>query len=133
MRHVSRGAVAYAAWPSRASLTSAPGYYPELAPLKQGVARIVSSVLTNQKDTPGFELAVQTCSITYLHRNLFRSDVLVTFHPPLVLSPTRNVDLLEGDAHSSTSYDAVRKLTTEIGDKIRSGTLDAPSTLSPML
>lgn len=39
-------------------------YYPLLAPLKQGVARIVSDVLSRQKDNPKFELAVQTCSIT---------------------------------------------------------------------
>lgn len=39
-------------------------YYPELAPLKQGVARIVSDALTRQKDNPNFELAIQTCSIT---------------------------------------------------------------------
>lgn len=39
-------------------------YAPELAPLKQGVARIVSDTLYRQRDNPDFTLAIQTCSIT---------------------------------------------------------------------
>ncbi|GAA6048770.1 hypothetical protein JCM3770_003957 [Rhodotorula araucariae] len=114
-------------------------YYPEIAPLKQGVSRIVSDTLSRQKDNPAFELAIQTASITYLHRNLFRSDVLVTFHPPIFVSARTHPDLITSptltrardptlpppppDAHER----AVRALTASIGASIRSGILDAPS------
>ncbi|KAK4705015.1 hypothetical protein P7C70_g1191, partial [Phenoliferia sp. Uapishka_3] len=101
-------------------------YFPELAPLKQGVARIVSDVLSRQKDNPNFELAIQTCSITYLHRNLFRSDVLVTFHPPIKVSATLYPGLV-GTPTTVADYEAVRRLTSTMGREIRSGTLDAPS------
>lgn len=101
-------------------------YYPELAPLKQGVARIVSDVLSRQRDNPAFELCIQTCSITYLHRNLFRSDVLVTFHPPLRVSASTYPGLV-GTPTAPPSYEAVRHLTSTMGREIRQGTLDAPS------
>lgn len=39
-------------------------YYPRLAELKQGVARIVSDVLSRQQENKDFKLAIQTCSIT---------------------------------------------------------------------
>jgi glycerol-3-phosphate O-acyltransferase / dihydroxyacetone phosphate acyltransferase len=42
-------------------------YHPEVAPLKTGVARITSDVLTRNKDDPNFELTVVTCSVTYLY------------------------------------------------------------------
>lgn len=54
-----------------------------IAPLKTGVARIVSDVLTRNRDDPEFELDVLTTSITYMHRQHFRSDVLVTFNAPM--------------------------------------------------
>jgi glycerol-3-phosphate O-acyltransferase/dihydroxyacetone phosphate acyltransferase len=121
------------------------GYYPKLAPMKQGVARIVSDVLSQQKDNPTFELAIQTCSITCafqycvhrpfandllkildLHRNLFRSDVLVTFHPPIVVSPATHPELLSSP-DSPASEVSIRELTATIAAKIRSGTLDSKS------
>ncbi|KAI5481332.1 hypothetical protein MNV49_004954 [Pseudohyphozyma bogoriensis] len=101
-------------------------YYPELAPLRQGVSRIVSDTLSRQKDNPQFEIAIQTCSITYLHRNLFRSDVLVTFHPPIVVSVASHPGLI-GTPTTAADYEAVRALTASMGEQIRSGTLDAPS------
>lgn len=102
-------------------------YYPELSPLKQGVARIVSDVLGRQtsNNNPDFKLAIQTCSITYLHRNLFRSSVLVTFHPPLIVTPKTHPTLIASSP--SFSYDSVRLLTNQMGEQIRSGILDAPS------
>lgn len=39
-------------------------YYPEMASLKQGVARLVSDVLARHEHDPDFKLAIQTCSIT---------------------------------------------------------------------
>lgn len=110
-------------------------YYPEISPLKQGVSRIVSDTLIRNKDNPSFRLAIQTTSIVYLHRNLFRSDVLVVFHPPMWVSASSHPDLVltprlpsradsgEPDAHEQ----AVRSLTASIGASIRSGILDAPS------
>ncbi|CAE6408389.1 unnamed protein product [Rhizoctonia solani] len=62
-------------------------YHPSVAPMRTGVARIASDVLTQQKDNPDFRLNLLTCSITYMHREHFRSDVLVSFNPPLQLDP----------------------------------------------
>ncbi|KAK4046145.1 hypothetical protein OIV83_006316 [Microbotryomycetes sp. JL201] len=96
-------------------------YHPQLAPLRQGVARIISDTLARNAMNDKFQLCVQTCSITYLHRNLFRSDVLVTFHEPLVVSPRTHPELVrQSDA-------AIRSLTSTIASSIRSGMLDAPS------
>ncbi|GAA5836273.1 hypothetical protein JCM11251_001449 [Rhodosporidiobolus azoricus] len=108
-------------------------YHPEIAPLRQGVSRIISDTLTRQRDNKGFRLAVQTCSITYLHRNLFRSDVLVTFHPPIYVSPTTHPSLISPSSSASPGVtpeaheSAIRSLTSLIGSSIRSGILDAPS------
>ncbi|GAA5982852.1 hypothetical protein JCM10908_006810 [Rhodotorula pacifica] len=112
-------------------------YYPEISPLKQGVSRIVSDTLTRQQDNPNFRLAIQTTSIVYLHRNLFRSDVLVTFHPPIYISAASHPDLVAHTPpiHTSVTPDsppdaherAIRSLTASIGASIRSGILDAPS------
>lgn len=101
-------------------------YRAELPPLKTGVARIVSDVLSRQRDNPEFELAIQTCSITYLHRNLFRSDVLVTYHKPLRVSAKTHPGLV-GTPESAADYAAVRELTSTMAEAIRAGTLDAPS------
>ena len=62
-------------------------YRSGMAPLKTGVARVVSEVLTRRKDDPNYELTLVTCSITYMHRQHFRSDVLITFHPPIKFRP----------------------------------------------
>lgn len=72
------------------------------------VARIVSTVLSRNRSNGEFEISILTCSITYMsvgsmklgklgranlslltfrHRQHFRSDVLVTFHPPLTFRP----------------------------------------------
>lgn len=58
-----------------------------------------------------------------LHRNLFRSDVLVTFHPPLLVSSTTHPGL----ATTPASEPSIRSLTSSIASSIRSGILDAPS------
>jgi len=41
-------------------------YHPTIAPLKTGVARIVSDVLIRNRDDLDFEINVLTCSITYM-------------------------------------------------------------------
>ncbi|SCZ97878.1 BZ3500_MvSof-1268-A1-R1_Chr3-3g06429 [Microbotryum saponariae] len=105
-------------------------YYPQIAPLKQGVARILSDTLTRHEHQQDFKVAVQTCSITYLHRNLFRSDVLVTFHPPIIVTPETHPGLIarpRSEGRPGPDEDSVRRLTSSIGTEIRSGILDAPS------
>lgn len=73
----------------------------DLHPLS--VARLVSDVLTRNRECPDFSVSVLTCSITYMcvvphcdlssslnserHRQHFRSDVLVTFNPPMKFTP----------------------------------------------
>ncbi|KIP05114.1 hypothetical protein PHLGIDRAFT_74780 [Phlebiopsis gigantea 11061_1 CR5-6] len=97
-------------------------YHPTIAPLKTGVARIVSDILSQHKATPNFEVSVLTCSITYMHREHFRSDVLVTFHPPLKFSPATNPELLE-----PVNFTHIRELTAKMHHQISQGTLSAPS------
>ncbi|KAG0142997.1 hypothetical protein CROQUDRAFT_661818 [Cronartium quercuum f. sp. fusiforme G11] len=100
-------------------------YHPALAPLKTGAARIASDVLYQQRDHPKFELKILTCSITYLHRQNFRSDVLVSFQAPLRLRPTPEQGLVSDDVE--VRKEAINSLTTTLTDRIRSGTLDSPS------
>ncbi|KZT41430.1 hypothetical protein SISSUDRAFT_278889 [Sistotremastrum suecicum HHB10207 ss-3] len=97
-------------------------YHPQLAPLKTGAARIVSDVLTRNRHNPDFEISLLTCSITYMHREHFRSDVLVTFHPPMKLRARDHPKLL-----APVDYDAIRQLTTSMQSQISMGTIDAPS------
>ncbi|KAF5393517.1 hypothetical protein D9757_000786 [Collybiopsis confluens] len=97
-------------------------FHPTIAPLKTGVARLASDVLSRHRDDPEFELAIVNCSITYMHRQHWRSDVLVTWHPPLILRPKDNPELLD-----PVNYGAIRELTSQIYRQISSGTLDSPS------
>jgi hypothetical protein len=52
------------------------------------VARLVSDTLSRNRDNPDFTVSVLPCSITFMHREHWRSDVLVTFHPPMRFSPS---------------------------------------------
>ena len=79
--------------------------YSDINLIGQSVARLVSDVLTRNRHQPEFEISVLPCSITYMyfavitvpqyhdikptyrHRQHFRSDVLVTFHPPMIFTP----------------------------------------------
>lgn len=47
---------------------------------------MTSDLLRRNKDNPDFKLVLLTCSITYLHREAFRSDVLVCYNPPIELT-----------------------------------------------
>ncbi|KAJ7924990.1 hypothetical protein B0H13DRAFT_2229900 [Mycena leptocephala] len=97
-------------------------YHPTIAPLKTGVARIISDVLTRNRHNPEFEICLLNCSVTYMHRQHFRSDVLVTFHPPLTFSPKTHPELL-----TPVDYMNIRSLTAQIYNQISSGTFDSPS------
>ncbi|KAF9051112.1 hypothetical protein BDZ89DRAFT_1056984 [Hymenopellis radicata] len=97
-------------------------YHPSLAPLRTGVARLASDVLNRMRTDPDFEIYIQNCSITYMHRQHFRSDVLVTFHPPLKYTPKENPELLE-----PVDFAQIRSVTANMHRQISSGTFDSPS------
>ncbi|KAI0051817.1 hypothetical protein FA95DRAFT_1511359 [Auriscalpium vulgare] len=97
-------------------------YHPTIAPLKTGTARIVSDTLSRNREQPDFEVSILTCSITYMHRQHFRSDVLVTFHPPLTFRPRDHPELL-----APVNYDQIRLVTAQMHRQIAQGTFDAPT------
>ncbi|KAI0062894.1 acyltransferase-domain-containing protein [Artomyces pyxidatus] len=97
-------------------------YHPTIAPLKTGVARIVSDTLSRNRDNPDFEISILTCSVTYMHRQHFRSDVLVTFNPPFRFRPRDNPELL-----APVNYDHIRLVTAQMHRQIANGTFDAPT------
>ncbi|KAK7005672.1 PlsC domain-containing protein [Favolaschia claudopus] len=97
-------------------------YHPGIAPLKTGVARLISDVLTRNRNNPDFEICLLNCSVTYMHRQHFRSDVLVTFHPPMTFTPKTHPELL-----APLDYNNIRLLTANMHGQISSGTFDSPS------
>ncbi|KAJ7747381.1 hypothetical protein B0H16DRAFT_1555792 [Mycena metata] len=97
-------------------------YHPTIAPLKTGVARLISDVLTRNRNNPEFEICLLNCSVTYMHRQHFRSDVLVTFHPPMTFSPKTHPELV-----APIDYMNIRLLTARMHAQISSGTIDSPS------
>lgn len=64
-----------------------------------------------------------TSSINYLHREKFRSDVLITFHPPIVLTPQNDANLFSPNKEERT--EAINKLTELLESTVRSNLLDA--------
>ncbi|KAI7828266.1 hypothetical protein BC939DRAFT_394477 [Gamsiella multidivaricata] len=98
-------------------------YHPQLAPFKAGVAMIASDTLARYQDMPDFSLTLVTTSINYLHREKFRSDVVVTFHAPIVLTPQQDAKLFSADKQEKT--EAIRKLTELLESTVRSTLLDA--------
>ncbi|KAF9952235.1 hypothetical protein BGZ72_006432 [Mortierella alpina] len=64
-----------------------------------------------------------TASINYLHREKFRSDVLVTFHAPIVLTPQQDSKLFS--TNTEEKKEAIRKLTELLEGTVRSTLLDA--------
>lgn len=117
---------------------------------------MTSDVLRRNKDNPDFKLVLLTCSITYLHREAFRSDVLVSFNPPIELTIKDHYALfstprplpgsdgtlpgIEGTPSASASnaaialnspqqppvLDGVKQLTQLMYEQIRQSTLDSP-------
>ncbi|KAG8853987.1 hypothetical protein FRB96_007850 [Tulasnella sp. 330] len=98
-----------------------------MAPLKTGVARIVSDVLSRNHDNPDFAITVLTCSLTYVHRQSFRSDVLVSFNPPIRLTVKDTPSLVATPERPAVSFDAIRSLTSFMHVQLVSNTIDAPS------
>lgn len=109
-------------------------YHPQVAPLKTGAARIAADVMLRQKTAGrgsprGFKLEIVTCSITYLHRHHFRSDVLVSFNPPITIRSDSNDPLASAlvSTDDAVRREGIKKLTDLAAEQIRTGTLDAPS------
>ncbi|KAF9357215.1 hypothetical protein BGX34_009501 [Mortierella sp. NVP85] len=98
-------------------------YHPQLAPFKAGVAMIASDTLSKYQDQPDFSLTLMTASINYLHREKFRSDVVVTFHAPIVLTPQQDQKLFSSNPEEKN--EAIRKLTALLENTVRSTLLDA--------
>jgi glycerol-3-phosphate O-acyltransferase / dihydroxyacetone phosphate acyltransferase len=89
-------------------------------------------VLSQEKDNSEFQLAILPISITYLHRDQFRSNVLVKISQPLILSPRSNPELIKaahasslGDGSPTADFMPVRALTSKLEAAIRSGCLEA--------
>ncbi|KAG6372285.1 hypothetical protein JVT61DRAFT_7725 [Boletus reticuloceps] len=97
-------------------------YHPTIAPLKTGVARLLSDVLTRNRNNPDFSISILTCSLTYMHRQHFRSDVLVTFNPPMKFTPKDNPEFL-----APVNFASIRDVTSRMHQMISSQTIDAPS------
>ncbi|EEB97304.1 hypothetical protein MPER_03411, partial [Moniliophthora perniciosa FA553] len=57
-----------------------------------------------------------------MHRQHFRSDVLVTFHEPMVFTPKDNPELL-----APVDFNITRSITAQMHQQISHGTLDSPS------
>ncbi|KAG8948038.1 hypothetical protein FRC04_010080 [Tulasnella sp. 424] len=101
-------------------------FHPTMAPLKTGAARIVSDVLTRNRDNPEFAVTLLTCSLTYVHRWSFRSDILVSFNPPLKLS-VKDTPSLISTPDKPVDFEAIKSLTTFMHAQLSSNTIDSPS------
>ena len=63
-----------------------------------------------------------------MHRESFRSDVLVSFNPPIKLSTRQHIDLFDPvSSNRSDKLDGVKQLTGLLYEQIRQGTIDAPN------
>ncbi|KAF8334240.1 uncharacterized protein EI90DRAFT_3051548 [Cantharellus anzutake] len=101
-------------------------YQSKLSPIKTGAARIASDTLSRNLADPDFEVTLLTCSIAYVHPSRFRSDVLVTFNPPLHLRPSTHPSLIQRPG-SPFPAGAIQSLTRLIQTQLSSGIIDAPS------
>ncbi|CAG8594572.1 hypothetical protein C2G38_2248294 [Gigaspora rosea] len=103
-------------------------YHSKVAPFKPGVALIASETLTRNKDTADFSINLLTASLVYIRREKFRSNVLVKFNPPIVLTPQHQALLktITPDGKRRTSEQAINELTSVMEETIRSNTLDSP-------
>lgn len=100
-------------------------YSPGLAPLKSGVARMTSDVLRRNKDNPDFKLVLLTCSITYLHREAFRSDVLVSFNPPIELTIKDHYSLFANPRPLPPANGQAAQLEANNAGSIAKGNIDS--------
>lgn len=96
-------------------------------------------MLRRNADNPNFQLTLLTCSITYINRENFRSDVLVSFNPPIKVNPRDHRELFDLPTNGTDSLpqtpnkpnnlrlDGVKQLTALMEHQICQGTIDAPN------
>ncbi|CAG8691443.1 6681_t:CDS:2, partial [Ambispora leptoticha] len=103
-------------------------YHSKVAPFKPGVALIASEALTRNKDRPNFSINLLTVSLIYIRREKFRSNVLVKFNPPIVLTPQHQslLKTVTSDGKKRSSEQAINELTSVMEETVRSNTLDSP-------
>lgn len=84
---------------------------PHLVELKTGAARIYYQTRTSQPDAP--TPAIIPVGLHYQRKRIFRSDVLIEFHPPIELPPALDVT---PPAHESR--DALRERARDLTEEI---------------
>ncbi|KAG0329388.1 hypothetical protein BG004_002342, partial [Podila humilis] len=77
--------------------------------------------LSKFQDRADFSLTIMPSSINYLHREKFRSDVLVTFHEPIVLTPQLDAKLFS--SVKEERMEAINKLTELLENNLYAGDL----------
>ena len=88
----------------------------QLAKLKTGTARIALSVAARGRVT----VTIIPCGLNYIHRDRFRSQVLIEFGEPIVMDRDW-IARFEADER-----DAVLRLTGHLADALKAVTLNAP-------
>ncbi|CAG8497415.1 2074_t:CDS:2 [Funneliformis mosseae] len=92
------------------------------------VANFKPGILTRNKDKEDFSVNLLTVSIVYNHREKFRSNVLVQFNPPIVLTPKHQnlLKTITEDGRRRSCEQAINELTNAMEEMIRSNSLDSP-------
>lgn len=91
----------------------------ELASLKTGTARIALNAASEEHDQP-HPLFIVPVGLTYLHRQRFRSQVLLHFGDPIP------IDEEWCTAYKNEPKETVQKLTQELDSNLRALTVNAP-------
>ncbi|GAA99521.1 uncharacterized protein L969DRAFT_102873 [Mixia osmundae IAM 14324] len=100
-------------------------YQPHMASLKTGIARTVSDTLTAHRDEPDWKVVIANVSLCYLHRERFRSKVLLRFNEPIILTPRTHPELIcNAETGKLDDFAGVRALTELMGTRIKEGMLD---------
>src|ERR1044072_6494871 len=84
--------------------------------------------LTRNKDKEDFSINLLTASLVYIHREKFRSNVLVKFNPPIVITPKHQslLKTIVEDGSRRSSEQAIDELTNAMEAMVRSSTLHSP-------
>lgn len=92
---------------------------PKLLPAKTGAARIALGAVSVSKTTGPLDLRVVPVGLYYTSKTTFRSDALLHFGEPFIVSP------VELDAEGQPIREAVKALTAKIEGALREVTLNA--------
>lgn len=88
----------------------------QLIKLKTGTARIALSVAARGKTA----VAIVPCGLNYIHRHRFRSQVLIEFGTPIVITEKWLRDFVKNE------QETVLQLTEHLAQALKSVTLNAP-------